>query len=720
MFIFTSVLLSIIQYAFCFDAYYSDVKTLFQKEKYSEALNLLRKIDSSSSINKDELSYIKCICLQKIGNLDQAKKELSDLAVKYQSSSYAPKALKLEADLTRQQSERQKIHFQIMKYYPSSDEGSSLLTEYINSTFLEGDFLTCETLLKTLVSSSKSSQEQWATYMLALVSNISNQTQFSTSQVQGLYSILKKETSLKNYSFAQRVINRLAASNQLLNPEIVGYWTFLSSKNNSKTSITTNIGLALSKISNDELAIVAQTFINLNLTLEKNNLNTYTFSQIINGRESAVIKNTSLCNTIITAINSQKLSYKQQSDLYEILTKAPRSNPETGNYFYNYGLIQMRNGEAQKAMLTFKKGLLTTPENSNLRIQISQQLTTLETSQGVKAANPSVQDSLNSTVALGDKEYQKGNFALAKSKYSEAISKILSPCAIRFELNLKLARCAEASGAYGEALWRYSELYSNRQCPPNVAAEAANSVLRTKIYQPSNEKYSLYDFIVSRGVKPDDNLKFLIGVNLLLDRSNFKAFQIFTQLSNSHNNLSESAKRLASICTDKTISNIESQTATPQALLTEIGNISDDLPALAQGILNIVQSRAGNTLNDVIMFRRAELYLNEENVQASLPLFQKIVTNFPNSDFAPESLIRIAIIKTGFQERPAEGDIILKSITEKYPQSPQASLALFYRASLALWRNDRNRAREFFDQLIKQYPSSREVSFAKANLAQMR
>jgi tol-pal system protein YbgF len=89
-------------------------------------------------------------------------------------------------------------------------------------------------------------------------------------------------------------------------------------------------------------------------------------------------------------------------------------------------------------------------------------------------------------------------------------------------------------------------------------------------------------------------------------------------------------------------------------------------------------------------------------------LFQELITNYPDSDHAPDAQYHIAESHASERNMSA-ADAAYAAVVQTFPDSPRAPTALYKRAQLAAKQGNNTRARELANEVIRRYPRSDEA-----------
>ena len=95
--------------------------------------------------------------------------------------------------------------------------------------------------------------------------------------------------------------------------------------------------------------------------------------------------------------------------------------------------------------------------------------------------------------------------------------------------------------------------------------------------------------------------------------------------------------------------------------------------------------------------------------------FQDLLTQYPNSDLAPDAQYYIGETLQA-EGNSAAADSVFSLVVSKYPSAPRAATAL-YKHGLFLQRSKRDReARQVFQNVVDKYPRSDEAALAREQL----
>ena len=95
--------------------------------------------------------------------------------------------------------------------------------------------------------------------------------------------------------------------------------------------------------------------------------------------------------------------------------------------------------------------------------------------------------------------------------------------------------------------------------------------------------------------------------------------------------------------------------------------------------------------------------------------FEQLLTQYPNSEDAPEAMVYIAATYVSERNQVA-ADSVYGLVVQRYPTSPKAATAL-YKQALSMREAGRvTAARAAFERIIKDYPRSDEAELARGQL----
>lgn len=99
--------------------------------------------------------------------------------------------------------------------------------------------------------------------------------------------------------------------------------------------------------------------------------------------------------------------------------------------------------------------------------------------------------------------------------------------------------------------------------------------------------------------------------------------------------------------------------------------------------------------------------------------FDELIQKFPDSEYAPRALLRIA---DAFQADSNEeaADSVLALVVQRYARSPEAPTALYKRAEALAKAGQTQRALQLYDRIVADYPQSEVVPLARDRAAALR
>ncbi len=100
-------------------------------------------------------------------------------------------------------------------------------------------------------------------------------------------------------------------------------------------------------------------------------------------------------------------------------------------------------------------------------------------------------------------------------------------------------------------------------------------------------------------------------------------------------------------------------------------------------------------------------------------LFQELLSNFPDSDYAPDAQFWIAESLAKEKNLPA-ADAAYAAVVLTYPKAPKAPTALYKRAQLAIQQASTLQARQLLQQVVARFPNSDEAELATEQLKTLR
>jgi len=100
-------------------------------------------------------------------------------------------------------------------------------------------------------------------------------------------------------------------------------------------------------------------------------------------------------------------------------------------------------------------------------------------------------------------------------------------------------------------------------------------------------------------------------------------------------------------------------------------------------------------------------------------LFQELLTNYPDSDYAPDAQFWIAE-SLAKENNVAAADAAYAAVVSTYPNAPKAPTALYKRAQLLIKQGNTPQARQLLEQVVARYPRSDEAELATETLKTLR
>lgn len=134
---------------------------------------------------------------------------------------------------------------------------------------------------------------------------------------------------------------------------------------------------------------------------------------------------------------------------------------------------------------------------------------------------------------------------------------------------------------------------------------------------------------------------------------------------------------------------------------------------------------AGDTAAASVVPGPNQLYTNGRDqllrgsTSTARTLFQELITNYPQSDYASDAQFWIAESLAKENNVPA-ADAAYAAVVSAYPTSAKAPTALYKRAQLVLKQGNTPQARQLFEQVVARYPRSDEAELATETLKTLR
>lgn len=139
----------------------------------------------------------------------------------------------------------------------------------------------------------------------------------------------------------------------------------------------------------------------------------------------------------------------------------------------------------------------------------------------------------------------------------------------------------------------------------------------------------------------------------------------------------------------------------------------------------LIISCSGKT--DKELFDEAKLYFEENKIAESIAAYEKVITDFPESNFAPQAMNQLAGIyhskkvqTISEKESLVKADSLFYSIFLKYPESEEAPLGLFMAGFIqANEMGDYQRATSTYNSFLEKYSEHELAVSAKEELENM-
>jgi tol-pal system protein YbgF len=113
--------------------------------------------------------------------------------------------------------------------------------------------------------------------------------------------------------------------------------------------------------------------------------------------------------------------------------------------------------------------------------------------------------------------------------------------------------------------------------------------------------------------------------------------------------------------------------------------------------------------------RAMNLVLKERQYDKAIPEFEAFITNFPDSDYAPNAIYWLGQLLFNKGNYP-QAKVKFERVVNFYPDSNKRSDATLKLGSIALKNNDPAQARDFFEKVIEEYPGSTSAKLAASRL----
>lgn len=128
---------------------------------------------------------------------------------------------------------------------------------------------------------------------------------------------------------------------------------------------------------------------------------------------------------------------------------------------------------------------------------------------------------------------------------------------------------------------------------------------------------------------------------------------------------------------------------------------------------------ASNTPGPSQLFVNGRDQLTRGSSATARTLFQELLTNYPDSDYAPDAQFWIAE-SLAKENNVAAADAAYAAVVSTYPNAPKAPTALYKRAQLLIKQGNTPQARQLLEQVVARYPRSDEAELATETLKTLR
>lgn len=130
-------------------------------------------------------------------------------------------------------------------------------------------------------------------------------------------------------------------------------------------------------------------------------------------------------------------------------------------------------------------------------------------------------------------------------------------------------------------------------------------------------------------------------------------------------------------------------------------------------------TNASNTPGPSQLFVNGRDQLTRGSSATARTLFQELLTNYPDSDYAPDAQFWIAE-SLAKENNIAAADAAYAAVVSTYPNAPKAPTALYKRAQLLIKQGNTPQARQLLEQVVARYPRSDEAELATETLKTLR
>lgn len=128
---------------------------------------------------------------------------------------------------------------------------------------------------------------------------------------------------------------------------------------------------------------------------------------------------------------------------------------------------------------------------------------------------------------------------------------------------------------------------------------------------------------------------------------------------------------------------------------------------------------ASNTPGPSQLFVNGRDQLTRGSSATARTLFQELLTNYPDSDYAPDAQFWIAE-SLAKENNVAAADAAYAAVVSTYPNAPKAPTALYKRSLLLIKQGNATQAKQLLEQVISRYPRSIEAELATDTLKTLR
>jgi tol-pal system protein YbgF len=119
------------------------------------------------------------------------------------------------------------------------------------------------------------------------------------------------------------------------------------------------------------------------------------------------------------------------------------------------------------------------------------------------------------------------------------------------------------------------------------------------------------------------------------------------------------------------------------------------------------------------LYRAGFSLLSRGSTASARAAFTEVLSKFPDSEFAPQALLRIGETYAGDKDQAA-ADSVWTLVVDRYPKSPSAPTALYKRANALETAGQTRRALDLYERIIREYSGAPEVTLARERAAALR